>query len=65
MDQGYEETSVYLKVNEPAFSAMTLTYCFFFELKVVSSVCLEFEKGNLPVLFFPMFIYSFSCQYCA
>lgn len=30
MDQGYEETSVYLKVNELAFSAMTLTYVFSF-----------------------------------
>lgn len=28
MDQGYEETSVYLKVNKPAFSAITLIYYF-------------------------------------
>lgn len=42
MDQGYEETSVYLKVNEPAFSAMTLTYWFFFQLKVVLGIYIEF-----------------------
>lgn len=30
MDQGYEETSVYLKVNETAFSVITLIYYFSF-----------------------------------